>query len=78
LCNTAEPSGELSVGDMVVVGENPLTVDRAGFSPLTGVFAPVRIHEHGTHPLLVSSRPSRRTAPCQPGEEGDPTHEPRI
>jgi hypothetical protein len=28
--NTAEPSGELFIGDIVVVGEVPLTVDRAG------------------------------------------------
>jgi hypothetical protein len=36
---------------MVVVGEAPLIVDRAGFIPLEGDFKPVRIHDHGTHPL---------------------------
>jgi hypothetical protein len=41
----------LSVGDMVVVGETALTVAPAGFAPLHGTFTPVRVHEHGTHPL---------------------------
>jgi hypothetical protein len=41
----------LSVGDMVVVGETALTVARAGFTPLRGTFTPVRVHEHGTHPI---------------------------
>jgi hypothetical protein len=49
--NTAEPSGEVSVGDMVVVGEAALIVARAGFVPLTGSFTPVHVHEHGTHPI---------------------------
>ena len=49
--NTAEPSGELSVGDMVVVGETALTVASAGFTPLRGTFTPVCVHEHGTHPI---------------------------
>jgi hypothetical protein len=41
----------LSVGDIVTVGEAPLTVERFGFAPLKGDFTPVRIHDHGTHPL---------------------------
>ena len=41
----------LSVGDMVVVGETALTVASAGFAPLRGTFTPVRVHEHGTHPI---------------------------
>jgi hypothetical protein len=49
--NTAEPPGELSVGDMVVVGETALTVASAGFGSLRGTFTPVRVHEHGTHPI---------------------------
>jgi hypothetical protein len=49
--NTLEPSGELSVGDMVVVGETALTVASAGFALLRGTFTPVRVHEHGTHPI---------------------------
>jgi hypothetical protein len=49
--NTAEPPGELSVGDMVVVGETALTVCPAGFAPLRGTFTPVRVREHGTHPI---------------------------
>jgi hypothetical protein len=50
-CNTAEPSGEMSVGDMVVVGEAALIAARAGFVPLPGSFTPVHVHEHGTHPI---------------------------
>ncbi len=79
LSNTVEPSGELSVGDVVAVGEVALAVGRpAGWQPVRGGLNEVRIDQHDTHPLPVSSRPSRRTAPCQPGEEGGNTHEPRI
>jgi hypothetical protein len=42
--NTAEPSGELQVADLVVAGEAAQTVERAGIRK-------VRIDEHGTHPL---------------------------
>jgi hypothetical protein len=49
--NTAEPSGELTVADLVVVGETPLIVDRAGWVPLRGGITEVRLDEHGTHPL---------------------------
>jgi hypothetical protein len=41
----------VSVGDMVVVGETALTVCPAGFAPLRGTFTPVRVREHGTHPI---------------------------
>jgi hypothetical protein len=41
----------LSVGDMVVVDETALTVASAGFASLRGTFSPVRVHEHGTHPI---------------------------
>jgi hypothetical protein len=41
----------VSRGDMVTVGEAALIVERAGFSLLRGSFAPVRVHDHGTHPL---------------------------
>jgi hypothetical protein len=49
--NTAEPSGELSVGDVVAVGEAGLAVGRAGWIPLRGGLDEVRTDEHGTHPL---------------------------
>jgi len=42
---------------MAVVGEVPLTVDRAGFSPLAGAFTPVLTHEHGTHPPAPGAQP---------------------
>ena len=54
--NTAEPSRELSVGDIVTVGEAALAVGRpAGWEPVRGGLTEVRTDEHGTHPL--SSRP---------------------
>ena len=49
--NTAGPSGELQVADLVVAGEAALTVERAGWAPLRGGIREVRIDEHGTHPL---------------------------
>jgi hypothetical protein len=41
----------VSRGDMITVGEAALIVERAGFSHLRGGFTPVRVHDHGTHPL---------------------------
>jgi hypothetical protein len=51
LRNTAELSGEVSVGDVVVVGEAALAVARAGWLPLPGPFTPVRHAEPGTRPF---------------------------
>jgi hypothetical protein len=66
--NAAGPSGELSVGDVVAVGEAGLAVGRAGWTPLSGGLNEVRIHEHGTRPLPVRSRlpdtADRLTIPC--------------
>jgi hypothetical protein len=56
--NTAELSGELSVGDVVVVGEVALAVGRpAGWEPVSGSVNEVRTCEHGTRPLPVSAEP---------------------
>jgi hypothetical protein len=41
----------VSVGDLVVVGEIPLTVERAGWAPLRGAITEVSTDEHGSHPL---------------------------
>ena len=41
----------VSRGDMITVGEAALIVERAGFSLLRGGLTPVRVHDHGTHPL---------------------------
>jgi hypothetical protein len=41
----------VSRGDMITVGQAALIVERAGFSRLRGGFTPVRVHDHGTHPL---------------------------
>jgi hypothetical protein len=70
LRNTAEPSGELSVGDVVAVGEAGLAVGRAGWTPIRGGLKEVRTSEHGTCSLPASAG----TAPGgpriePPGEE---------
>jgi hypothetical protein len=49
--NTAELSGELSVGDVVAVGEAGLAVGRAGWTLVPGGLNEVRVSEHGTRPL---------------------------
>jgi hypothetical protein len=54
--NTAELSGELSVGDVVAVGEAGLAVGRAGWTLVRGGLTEVRTSEYGTHPLPVRSR----------------------
>jgi hypothetical protein len=70
--NTAEPSGELSRGDMVVAGEAPLIVERFGFTPLRGPFTPVAVHDDGTHPL-----DDQAPAPSHPGPRpGRPRNRP--
>jgi hypothetical protein len=54
LRNTAEPSGELSVGDVVAVaadGEVRLAVAKIGWAPVPGPLTEVRTSEHGTRPL---------------------------
>jgi hypothetical protein len=63
--NTAEPSGELSVGDVVGVGEAALAVGRpAGWVPVGGGLNEVRADEHGTHPLpLPGHVPGSGSAP---------------
>jgi hypothetical protein len=53
--NTAEPSRELSKGDVVAVGEVPLAVASAGWTLVRSVLNEVRTHEHGTHPLHAPS-----------------------
>lgn len=58
--NTAEPSGELSRGDIVVAGEAPLIVERFGFTPLRGPFTPAAIH-HDLNPS--PGRPGTRPQP---------------
>jgi hypothetical protein len=63
--NTAELSGELSVGDIVCAGEVALAVDRIGWTPVHGGLTEVRTCEHGTGPLPASpsgSGPAPQTA----------------
>jgi hypothetical protein len=61
LRNTAEPSGELSSGDVVAVGGVLLAVGRpAGWELVTGPLTKVRTREHGTSPPpLPGSAPGR-------------------
>jgi hypothetical protein len=60
----------LSVGDIVAVGEVPLAVAKAGWTPVTGPLTEVRTREHGTQPLPLPGRaPGSGPAPGQ-GEEG--------
>ena len=66
--NTAEHSGELSVGDIVAVGEVPLAVGRAGWTLVRGGLNEVRADEHGTRTLPARSRlpdtADRAAHPC--------------
>jgi hypothetical protein len=58
LRNTAGLSRELSVGDVVAIGEVALAVGRpAGWDSVRGGMAEVRTDEHGTHPLPAPSTP---------------------
>jgi hypothetical protein len=66
--NTAELSGELSVGDVVAVGEVALAVGRpAGWVPVRGSLTEVRIREHGTHPLPLPQPGPAFSAGSAPG-----------
>jgi hypothetical protein len=73
LHNTAGLSRELSVGDIVCVGEVALAVGRAaGWEPASGPLAEVRTREHGTSPLLLLGRsPGSRPAPDRRKENHD-------
>jgi hypothetical protein len=65
--NTAELSGELSVGDVVAVaadGEVRLAVAKAGWTPVPGPLTEVRTSQHGTRPLPSRSSRLPDTADC--------------
>jgi hypothetical protein len=55
--NTPEPSGELSKGDVVAVGEIALAVARVGWTVVRGGTNEVRTDGHGTHPLPAPAAP---------------------
>jgi hypothetical protein len=63
--NTAELSGELSVGDLLAAGDVLLAVAPDGWKPVTGPLTEVRTREHGTSPLPL---PGRAPVP-EPKEE---------
>jgi len=63
----------LSVGDVVVVGEVPLAVAKAGWIPVAGGLNEVRASQHGTRPLPGRSHPpdaAGHPASPSPEEEG--------
>jgi hypothetical protein len=70
--NTAEPSGELSVGDVVAVGEVGLAVGRVGWTLVRGGLNEVRTSEQGTRPLPRTSlaRGDARRTPSRIPPEG--------
>jgi len=72
----AELSGELSVGDIVAVGEVPLAVGRIGWTPVRGGLAEVRTREHGTDPLPDPGRPSGGGTGAGQGPAVSPGEEP--
>jgi hypothetical protein len=69
LRNTAELSGELSVGDIVAVGEAGLAVARAGWTLVRGGLNEVRTDEHGTHPLPPDAQRGTGRLPSQEGQD---------
>jgi hypothetical protein len=74
--NTAEPSGELSVGDVVAVTadcEVRLAVAKTGWAPVAGPLTGVRTREYGTHPLPMPApiTDSARPDPDETLSEGD-------
>ena len=69
--NAAEPSGELSRGDMVVAGEAPLMVERFGFTPLRGALTP----RPSTDDAPIPWRPGTRPQPSGP-RPGRPRNKP--
>jgi hypothetical protein len=60
----------LSVGDLVAVGEVPLAVAKAGWTPVTGPLSEVRTREHGTSPLPLPGRALGGGPAPGPGEGG--------
>jgi hypothetical protein len=67
--NTAEPSGELSVGDVVAVGEVGLAVGHVGWTLVRGGLNEVRTDEHGTHPLPPDAQRGTGRLPSQEGQD---------
>ena len=73
LRNTAELSGELSVGDVVAAGDVLLAVAPAGWQPVTGPLTEACTREHGTRPLPEPAPPGGPLpGPGRSGREGGP------
>jgi hypothetical protein len=68
--NTAEPSGELPVGDPVAAGDELLAVAPHGREPVTGPLTEVRTREHGTSPHPLPGRAPGSGPVPEPGEGG--------
>jgi hypothetical protein len=71
LHNTAEPSGELSVGDVVAPSEVPLAVARAGWTLVRGGLNEVRTGEHGTRPLPGTPQAAGQHLNPENGNQGE-------
>jgi len=72
LRNTVEPSGELSVGDVVAVvadGEVRLAVAKVGWTPVPGPLTEVRIQQHGTRPLPGPGRHKQQGSMTGEGDQ---------
>ena len=66
--NTAGLSGEVSVGDVVAVGETPLICASSGWQVLTGEVNEVHTGTDGSAPL---ARRFRLPGPREPRQNGD-------
>jgi hypothetical protein len=64
--NTAEPSGELSVGAVVTIGHAPLAVARTGWTRVHGALNEACTHHHGTHLLPA---PPGNSCPKEPDHD---------
>ncbi len=69
LHNTTGPSGELSVGDVVAVGEVGLAVGHVGWTLVRGGLNEARTDEHGTHPLPPDAQRGTGRLPSQEGQD---------
>ena len=73
LGNTAEFSRELSVGDLVDVGDILLAVGRpAGWEPVTGPLTGVRTREYGSSPLPLTGHAPGSGGLAPETREGEP------
>ncbi len=67
-------TAELSAGDVVTTGEAALAAGRpAGWEPVRGGLAEVRVHEHGTRPSHYARPAARLESRASPGQPQTPS-----